>query len=1139
MTPPNSPQSLEAESEIPALIATLQETERRLEELTGGEIDTVSTGSGQPFLLRRAQNEMRDHEAAKQTAILNALPANIALLDGWGCIVSVNEPWRRFAGANLFQDPAMGVGLNYVELCEKIEGPDAEYAHQVAAGIRAVLAGTKTFTLEYPCHSPNEQRWFQMTVTPLAENRARGVIVMHAEITERRRAEAALEELAQKTARRERMLTKTLSSLHDFAYIYDRAGRFLFANQPLLNLWGLKLEEAVGKDFFALGYPDALARRLQREVQEVFEQGKSLTGEMPYTSPGGAKVIYEYIFSPAFGADGAVEFVVGSTRDITQRKEAEAILRENEERFRLLTALADAMRPLANAEEIAAVTVRILGDLLGVSRCAYADVDKDRQWYTILQVYPGVGPSLAGKRSLSPLGAEALAILRRGETLIVRNAAAEHFPGDGVEGFGAGRMQASIICPLLKDGELCALLAVQQSMPRDWLPGEIPIVQEFAVRCWATVERRRAEGNLRKSEALLRIAGRTARLGGWSVELPEFRATWSDEVCAIHEVPPGTVPTVEQAVGFYAPESRELIKRAVAACAREGKPYDLEMDIITAKGKRVGVRSIGEAERNSAGVITRLQGAFQDITERKRIAEKLRASEKQFKALFDQAGVGVAQADALTGRYLQVNRRYFEITGRSEEELAELTATAITHPENVARDRELVRQVITGALREFTVEKRYLRKDGSEVWVQVTVSAMWAPGDPPDNFMAVAQDITERKKLQEQFQQAQKMDAIGTLAGGIAHDFNNILAAITGYSELARMVLPDGTEAGEHLGAVLQASARATDLVRQILTFSRQERPERRLIELRPIVEESVKLLRATIPSTIEFEIALAANAPTVLADPTQVHQILMNLGTNAWHAMKDRSGRMQIKLEPVVVDSVQVAAQPLVKAGLYARISVSDTGSGMDAATLRRVFEPFFTTKRVGEGTGLGLSVVHGIMDSHDGAVTVFSRPGAGTVFHLYFPAQAGDPTLPAPKDGPIPRGRGERILVVDDEELLAKLCQKALTALGYEVEYSLQPDAALELVRASPERFALVLTDQTMPGMTGAVLAHQLRQIRPALPIILMTGYGLSLTPERLEAAGVTQLLLKPATLFSLGSSVHSALHRQLPPAPWPEFS
>lgn len=506
--------------------------------------------------------------------------------------------------------------------------------------------------------------------------------------------------------------------------------------------------------------------------------------------------------------------------------------------------------------------------------------------------------------------------------------------------------------------------------------------------------------------------------------------------------------------------------------------------------------------------------------------EALLASKRQFKALFDQAAVGVALADVTTRKFVQVNRRYCEITGYNEAELEPMTFADITHPEDLEHDKAMAKKVRSGTIREYTREKRYLRKDHSEIWVSLTVSAMWAPGETPDFFIAVVQDITRRKLLEDQVRQAQKMEAIGTLAGGIAHDFNNILAAINGYTELSLMTLEQNPKVREHLGSVMQAAGRATSLVRQILAFSRQQEAARHPIILGPIVAECVALLRATIPTTIEFETSLAPDAPTVLADAIQVHQILMNLGTNAWHAMKDHHGLLKVTLERCKVDAAQAARQSRLSPGVYTRISVSDTGCGMDQPTVLRIFEPFFTTKPVGEGTGLGLAVVHGIMDNHEGAITVASTPGKGTVFQLYFPETICKKRVPVFAEGAMPHGHGERLLVVDDESLIVQMTELTLTALGYEVETATRPTDAIAMVSADPTRFALVLTDQTMPGMTGLVLATQLQVIRPGLPVILTTGYIASLTREQTEAAGIRQLLPKPASLHELATVIQAAL-------------
>jgi len=757
--------------------------------------------------------------------------------------------------------------------------------------------------------------------------------------------------------------------------------------------------------------------------------------------------------------------------------------------------------------------------------------------------------------------------------------------------------------------------------------------------------------------AQAKLAARLARLGAWKIELPGFEVTWSDEICVILEVPLGFVPTHEAGIDFYAPEYRGAIQGAIEACVRGGTPFDLELQLISAKGRRVWVRAIGEAERDAKGLIRRVQGAFQDVTARKQSDEALLRQQTELRVLFDLMPAMIWFKDAKDG-ILRVNQRVADLAGKSISEIEGKSALEIYPREAAKFYADDVAVMRLGVAKLGNVEA-IVDREGKEVWLQtdkvpvfdregkvsgivvmaqdITVrkqgqealhksemqfrqvvenidevfwimdvvknvmlyvspayakiwgrsceslcadqrtwlesvhpeerervgqaqAAKYTSGDYDETFriirsdgtmrwihsrafpvhektgeihrvVGVSEDITKYRTMEEQFRQSQKMEAVGTLAGGIAHDFNNILASISGYTELSQIKLKENPEVREFLGAVLKASSRAADLIRQILMFSRQQPLERLSMRLHSIVAESIALLRATLPATIEFDTSLATDAPTVLADATQIHQILMNLGTNAWHAMKEHPGRLQVKLEKCVVDAAYASTHPRLRVGVYARLSVSDTGSGMDPARLQRIFEPFFTTKPIGEGTGLGLAVVHGIMDSHDGVITVYSQPGEGTVFHLYFPAHAGEETASTIAEDTMPRGHGERVLFVDDEELLALLGQEILAALGYDVEFTTQPLAALAMVRANPSRFALVLTDQTMPEMTGLTLADHLQKVRPGLPIILTTGNGLSLTPARLAAAGVLQLLPKPTALHSLAMAVKSALNAQVP--------
>jgi PAS domain S-box-containing protein len=631
---------------------------------------------------------------------------------------------------------------------------------------------------------------------------------------------------------------------------------------------------------------------------------------------------------------------------------------------------------------------------------------------------------------------------------------------------------------------------------------------------------------LARSLSLLNATLESTPDGILAIQMSDDAASWNSQFVEMWGIPEPILRRKAGApiIAFMAERVRDKAGFVRRIEASQAAPDVESFDAVELKDRRKleGFCKPQHLEGRSTGIVLH----FRDVTERRKIEDALSASEQRFKAMFEQAAVGVAQIDVETGLFAQINAHFCEIMGRTQHEMEQLRLVDIIHPQDIAFYVAKLKRIRSGASRESTQEGRYLRKDGSEVWVSMTVSAMWRAGEKPSFVIAVAQDISGRKQLEEQLRQSQKMDAIGTLAGGIAHDFNNILTMINGYTELAQLELNGNPEVREYLGEVRVAASRATDLVRQILTFSRQQPLERRPISLLPVVTETLKLLRATIPSTIEFKQTFASDVPTVLADATQIHQIVMNLGTNAWYAMKDRAGSLEVRLDRCVVDAAYASMQPRLQPGVYARMCVGDTGCGMDAATLGRIFEPFFTTKPPGEGTGLGLAVVHGIMDNHDGVITAVSQPNKGTVFQLYFPEYVGEAVGDAGHETSVPHGHGERILLVDDEELLVKLGRLALIKLGYEVETATRPEAALEMVRADGPRFALVITDQTMPGMTGVALARQLKEIRPDLPILLMTGNNLSLRSETVKAAGISQVLIKPTSLYALGSATREAL-------------
>jgi signal transduction histidine kinase len=401
------------------------------------------------------------------------------------------------------------------------------------------------------------------------------------------------------------------------------------------------------------------------------------------------------------------------------------------------------------------------------------------------------------------------------------------------------------------------------------------------------------------------------------------------------------------------------------------------------------------------------------------------------------------------------------------------------------------------------------------------------------HLLWASRDISERKRAEEKQRrleahlgQVQKLEALGALAGGIAHDFNNILAGIAGHLELIRADTQALSRVQENIDQIFQAVQRATDLIRRILTFSRQRPAARQAIPLGPVVREALQLLQPLIPRGIAVGVAEAPGCPTVLADPGQVHQVLVNLCTNAVQAM-GTEGRLEVRLAPVELGAEFARANPPLRPGGHLRLTVSDTGCGMEERTLERIFEPFFTTKEHGTGTGLGLAVVHGVVRNHDGAVVVSSTPGRGTVFELYFPTATSAPHEQPGRAAPT-EGHGEHILFVDDEPFLASLGESLLSRLGYRVSSFANPHLALERFRDDPAGFAVLVTDLTMPAMRGTELAAEVRRTRPDLPVILMSGFSRPEEESRIQEAGFGALLHKPFKVEEIADLLRRVLAR-----------
>ena len=421
------------------------------------------------------------------------------------------------------------------------------------------------------------------------------------------------------------------------------------------------------------------------------------------------------------------------------------------------------------------------------------------------------------------------------------------------------------------------------------------------------------------------------------------------------------------------------------------------------------------------------------------------------------------------------------------------------------------------------------RKDGTFFDAQLESIAVQVNGRPAIN--SVLTDITERNRaewereqLESQLRRAQKFEALGTLAGGVAHEFNNILAAIIGFTELIRDHVPKGSREERHAARVVQAGIRGRELVRQMLTFSQRTTEERKPLRLSGIVRETVKLLRPSVPSAISIRVSVKSESGPVLGDPSQMQQILTNLAANAAYAMRERGGVLDVELSDFRV--APFGRNPHgIEPGAYIKLVVRDTGTGMPPEVMEGIFDPFFTTKGLGMATGLGLSVVFGIVKQAHGYITVDSKPGKGSTFTIYFPKLAEGPREEPATDDALPTG-SERILFVDDEEALVQMGEELLAELGYEVVCRTSSPEALSLVKDDPSRFSLVITDQTMPEMTGFELAREILSVRPDMPVILTTGFSPLVDEASARAAGIKALVTKPLTKRELAKTVRQVL-------------
>lgn len=602
-----------------------------------------------------------------------------------------------------------------------------------------------------------------------------------------------------------------------------------------------------------------------------------------------------------------------------------------------------------------------------------------------------------------------------------------------------------------------------------------------------------------------------SKLAAWEWNIKTNDLFWSDEIYELIGYEPGEIePNFETFVELTHPDDRESVSAAIGKCLEDGIAYEVDHRLHKKSGQLIWVKEKGNITRDENGEPEFMLGIAQEVTEIKNALEALKKSETQFRAVFNSSGIGIALLST-EGHPIYSNPKLQNMLGYSADELSNMVFTEFTHPDDANIDMNLYMELIDGKRDFYQLEKRYIHKTGKIIWGILTVSIVFDEQNQPLYIVGMVQDINEQKemeqesaRLQRELNQRHKMESLGQLTGGIAHDFNNLLAIISGFAELSMATIEEegNTKLYDYLKQIQSAENRATSLVRQMLSFSRKDTSDIEPLCLSSLVNSDIKLLRATLPTTIQIEVDIEQDLPLVMLNEIQLNQILMNLAINARDAMNAK-GKLTIKLGLAENVNAEATVSHQTITGDWVELSIRDTGVGIEKTIIDDMFTPFFTTKPVGEGTGMGLSVVYGIIQNCNGHIIVESGAGEGTIFRMLFPPvydkQSKVGNIFMKKTNKF-KGNGEEVMVVDDEHGVASFIGELLILNGYQSKVVTDSRTALEIFQDNPDRFELVITDQTMPGMSGLELIEELRKLTPKKEIILCSGYSDKINEDEL---------------------------------------
>lgn len=1214
------------------LIERLDEVQREIKALASEAVDDVLMPDGLPFLLAGAREELRRQEQQQRAhvdqraAILDALPVKMVLLDVTGEIIVANAAWRRVGHGSA---DAPGVGLNYLEVCDGVDGEDAECAATIAAGIREVLAGERDeFSLDYPCAGPgNPNGWFRVLAAPLPGPGRPRAVIAHIDVT--------AEHLATVQARREEQYFRQLFDTNPMPmWLFDTQSLgFLEVNRAAIEHYGYSREQFLGMTIRDIR-PAEDRERLDQFLANHDRPAHGRTQWRHVRADG--SLIDVDIYSDEFDLDGRTARLIVAV-DVSERMRNR---RAKEAESRVLSAVSR-REPLNRILHLVAVG---LEDVVSNGVASVMQLTPDGK-----RIKHGAAPSLPDRfnhaiegQEIGPDAGFCAAAMCRGEIVVVEDLGSDPLWRDFADVIEDTGLRACCSFPFRDSGnrvagslslfyresrkpepwehELAELfgalagVAVERSRQDEALEtserrlkklfheaatGIVVVTEQgdfdqansvFAgiigrtesrisdlnyydithpddrddVRAamrrllsgassaetleqrfitarqgqaWGRVRlsaqsgndgrptrligvieettlRKRAEQRLERASALQRIAGRIGRVGGWSVDLQRDEVFWSPEIFEILEWDQDEPPPLSRTLDLYPPEHRAEVQAALERCADDGTPFDLEAELETHQHRRLQVRVAGEAETGSDGEVRRVIGVFQDITEHKEMeAQRAELAGRLENVLENMSDAFLLLDIDWTINY--INRAGERMLGAQRSELLGRNLwEAFPDARDSVFSEHYERAMETGESVHFEAYFGPL-----EHWFEVNAY-------PSEEGLAVYfGQTTEKRKLQAQLQQSQRLESLGQLTGGIAHDFNNLLTVILGNAEL----LVESLEGSEDLEPIARtigdAALRGAELTRRLLAFARRQPLEPEAVDVNRLIRDMESLLRRALGEQCEIQVTRGDVLWPAMIDAGQFESALMNLAINARDAMPG-GGRLTIETANVRIDDEYRLTHPDASVGEYVMVAISDTGTGISEDIIGKVFEPFFTTKKKGRGTGLGLSMVYGFIKQSAGHIGIYSEADEGTTVRLYLPRARSEIKARHESELPPDVGGSEAILAVEDDAAVREYAVNVLEALGYSVQTASSGKRALELLQQGIE-CDLLFTDVVMPGgMSGRELADQAFALRPGLKVLFTSGYTENAIVHHGRLDAGVHLLSKPYRRDELARRVRRVL-------------